>query len=81
MYFQCSLVDPVAEECELGVDARVPLPATAEAPGDEATQDVEVAGAGEGTATVSLTGILQLSPHLIAILEEKLCTVCRIDFK
>ena len=67
MYFQCSLVDPVAEECELGVDARVSLPATAEAPGDEATQDVEVAGAGEGATTVSLTGILQPSPHLIVL--------------
>ena len=77
MYFDCGLIYPVTEECDLSVDPRVSLPATAEAPGDEATQDVEVAGAGEGTATVSLTGILKLSPHLIVILEEKLYTVCR----
>ena len=77
MYFHCSLVDPVTEESELGVDPRVSLPATAESPGDEATQDVEAGGAGERTAAVSLAGILAAQHHLSVTLLEKLSTVCR----
>ena len=58
LYVECGLVDPVTEVGELSVDARVALPAAAEAPGHEATQDVQAGRAGERAATVSLAGIL-----------------------
>ena len=58
MYSERSLVDPVTEGGELRVDARVSLPATAEAPGHQTAQDVQAGRAGEGATTVSLAGIL-----------------------
>ena len=69
MYFDCGLIDPVTEECDLSVDPRVSLPATAESPGHEATEDIEASRAGEGAATVSLTGILpgQSSSHFLLL--------------